>query len=504
MQIANCNAPLLVAALLFALCVPLRADEAPPTAVPSAAQASEPVPEAKPAAPVELPWQLRPYNVLISVGFAEHPSFDAGFRAGVLHVVHDRLRARLGQMWDMTLAEDELLLPVSRNGLERLSAEQLNARFLPAGHDKVFLVGIEKAGSRYAIYGREWDGSSQSVGPVAGRDTFDRRLVADALAAQIHELFRPLATLTAVDNDVAEMLIRAGEYLPADPSAAQFEPGDMLTNFQRYLDRKREVRRIQSFPWTYFSVLEVDRARMTCAIISAFRSPIAGSRRRVDVLGLAARPVVPQTELKLVPRSDHRNPLIGVRVDVLDRLPTKDDPVDERLGLVTDRRGVVAVPAHVEQPLRYLLVQSGQSTLARVPCIPGLEPALTLEVPDDTGRLTVEGELAVLQGELIDIVSRRAVLMARAKQAARVSKWQEADQFSTQLDALPDLQKVEQRLSVVRLQGVQTAEKNGDRVAKARVQRMCADIAALATRHLDPEKAKQFREEMQELRAASK
>jgi hypothetical protein len=33
---------------------------------------------------------------------------------------------------------------------------------------------------------------------------------------------------------------------------------------------------------------------------------------------------------------------------------------------------------------------------------------------------------------------------------------------------------------------------------------MCADIAALATRHLDPEKAKQFREEMQELRAASK
>lgn len=459
---------------------------------------------AVPVIPVELPPELKPYRVLVSVACARQPSLDDRFRSELISTIETRIGAWFGPMWSLTVAEDDSAAPVAPDSLDRPTDEQLNGQYLPGEYDKVFLVSLSKTGSRYDVAAREWDRNSQTTGHVAAEETFDRRLCADVATRLVHRVFRPLAMVMSVSEsgDQVELSIRAGEFLAGDADSLPFRVGEYLSPYFRYLDRQREVRQIQHVPWTFLKVESIDRARMICSVISTFRAPISGSRRRVELMGIAARPLFEQTRLRIAPRNAPDNPMVGYRVDVMDRIPTEDDPVEDRITLATDRAGVVVVPAFPEAPLRHVLVHSGQSVLAKVPFIPGLEPELELSTPDDTARLNVEGALAVLEGDLIDIVARRAVLMARARIAAKQQKWAEADEYIRQLEELPDLERVQQQIAAIRLPAVQTARILNNRVAEARIKRMCGELETVAAEHLDLQKLKDFQTEIAELRAA--
>ena len=170
----------------------------------------------------------------------------------------------------------------------------------------------------------------------------------------------------------------------------------------RYYDREHKLQQIRDLPWTYVRVKAVERARMECETVSAFRTPLSGSRRRMEIYAIAARPVFPATRLILAPRGDASDPLPGCRVELFDRLPTADDPVEDRIELLTDRRGSIVINADPARPLWHVLVHSGKAILGRVPIIPGLVETATLAIPDDSARLSVEGALSVVEGELID------------------------------------------------------------------------------------------------------
>lgn len=459
---------------------------------------------AVPVIPVEIPPELKPYNVLVSISCARQPSLDDRFRTDLLSTVESRISTWFGPMWTLTVAADDSAAPVAPDSLDRASGEQLNEQHLPGEYDKVFLVSVSQTGGRYDVAAREWDRNSQTAGHVATEQTFDRRLCADTATRLVHRVFRPLAMVTQVNEagDQAELIIRAGEFMAGDHDALPFRVGEYLTPYFRYLDRQREIRQIQHVQWTFLKVESIERARMTCSVISTFRAPISGSRRRVELMGIAARPLFEQTNLKITPRNAPDNPLVGYRVDVMDRIPTAEDAVEDRITLATDRAGVVVIPAFPEAPLRQLLVHSGKSVLAKVPLIPGLEPALELSTPDDTARLNVEGALAVLEGDLIDIVARRAVLMARARIAAKQEKWTEADEYIAQLEELPDLEQVREQIAAIQLPAVQTARILNNRVAEARIKRMCGEVETVAAQHLDLQKLKDFQTEIAELRAA--
>ena len=244
---------------------------------------------------------------------------------------------------------------------------------------------------------------------------------------------------------------------------------------------------------------------MLCHVVSTFRrSPLAGSRRRVELMGIAARPLLSETELTLVPRVDPLNPLVGHRVDVMDRFPTVDDPVEDRLTLLTDRRGVIVVPADSDAPLRHVLVHSGGAVLASVPFIPGLERRTTLELPDDTARLSVEGELQMMEDDLIDVVASRAVIMSRARGAARGGRWDDVDGFLDELDELPTFEQFDQRLTAVRVPARQTARELRDRIAESRIVRLCREFREVAETRLSADIIREFHTEMDELRSAER
>jgi hypothetical protein len=137
--------------------------------------------------------------------------------------------------------------------------------------------------------------------------------------------------------------------------------------------------------------------------------------------------------------------------------------------------------------------------LARVPFVPGSVPFLRLEVPADSVRLQVEGELQVLQSELINLVAERNTLIAAARGASKKGDWQRVAILRKQLDELPPKRTFTSKLAGIRVPAVNAAKAKKDRNGQVRVERLCKDVAELIERYLDPEKLKLIKYEIDQL-----
>lgn len=457
--------------------------------------------EATPAVKIAPPPAiLRPYEVQVRVSFAADPDFSMGASERITADVDRQLIAQFRQMWKLETSDVRgagyLTIPELTGMSDAVAAES----HLEEEADKIFLVAVGHEAGLYRVFVREWDQNSRTIGSLHEKSTVDRRVLAALIAEGIAEAFRPLAELEVLEEDMIEFQIRAGEFPPGDEGLTQFQPGDFLVPYLRYMDRNRNVRQLQQIPWTYLQVEEIDRSRIRVSLQSAFRMPLPTSRRRVEVMAMRIRPHLSSTDVKIYPRGNPRNPLVGYRCEVLDRLPDAEDPVNDRLKLYTDRNGIVRVPADRDFPLMHLYVQSGATLLARVPIIPGNLPYLEIEVPDDRARLNVEGEVSLLQGELIDIVATREVLMARARSAADKGRWEDVDTFLSDLEQLPKLNQFLDRIDTLRVSAVVAAQQARDRVAENRIKQLCGGVTDSAKKHLDDFRINDFRREMNALR----
>ncbi len=447
---------------------------------------------------------LQPYRVMAYVSFETNPMLPATTQSTTTFGLKKHLESQFHNMWvlDVARGTGETLLATEQ--LSVLSEESIPTSFMNSEYDKIFLSTVSHQAGKFTILSREWDTNSRTIGSLYTSVIADRREIVASLAHNIAEAFRPLANLEVVNDNVIEFLVRGGEFLPRNPDMQQFKEGDYLVPYMRFLNRKREVQKIQQLPWTYMKVESVTRSRIRVSVTSAFGNPVAGKRRRVEMRAIRIRPYLPATEIFIYPRGEKQNPLVGVRCEVMDRVPTEEDPVDDRLKLETDRRGIVTVPVIKKSPIQFLYVYSGQALLAKLPFIPGNSPRLEVEVPNDRARLNVEGEVALLQSELIDIVATREVLMARTRGAAKTKKWDNVSKFLNQLQDLPTLTEFTGRIDSLQVRAVQAAKLARDRVAEIRVKRLCSGISSSAEKHLDPFRIAEFRREMDEDRRNSK
>lgn len=460
--------------------------------------------EAKPKIEIPTPptpWVLQPYRVQVFVSFETDPFLSAATQEQTIKKLQQHLQSQFHQMWELDVLPASSENWYSAEQLTSLSSDALPVGLLETDSDKVFFATLQQEAGNYFVQTREWDASSRTLGSLHKSIVASRREIVAHLGQAISEAFRPIAELEVVHEDgKIEFLTRAGEFPPRNLGMQQFREGDFLVPYLRYVDRKREVQKIQSLPWTYMQVQSVERGRIALSITSAFGNPVASKRRRVEIHAMRIRPYLPQTEIFIYPRGEKQNPLVGYRCEVMDRVPTDEDKVEDRLKLETDRRGIVSVPVVEKSPLQYLYVYSGQALLAKVPFIPGYSPLLEVEVPDDRPRLNVEGEVSLLQGELIDIIATREVLMARTRGAAKAKKWDDVGKFLSQMQDLPTLDNYTSRIASLEVQAVQAAKLKRDRVAEIRVKRLCSGIQEAAGKHLDPFRIAEFRREMAELK----
>ncbi|MCA9111898.1 MAG: hypothetical protein KDA52_18235, partial [Planctomycetaceae bacterium] len=138
-----------------------------------------------------------------------------------------------------------------------------------------------------------------------------------------------------------------------------------------------------------------------------------------------------------------------------------------------------------------------------LPFMGGIDRAVTLEVPDDAARLEVEGNLAMIQGELIDLVSRRSVMLARALSMARKESWDECDSIMASVDRLPSISTFKSKIIAVQVPGVERAQANRDKSAEKRINKMARELEELVDRYLTATPVRDVKSEIKELRQLS-
>ena len=458
------------------------------------------------AEPAAVPLESRPYRVLITIAFEQDTALSRPYRRLVIKNVVETIDRTIGQMWALDVAENSWLYPASAIGQSRVTAEDITLRVDTEKYDKVFPVTVGISGASYHLSSREWDAHTRTIGPVSTAQTIERQAVGDVIAGLIHKLFRPVFSLERVDGNDVILRVQAGRFLTPDPQAAQVRPDDLVRPFFRYLDQKRIVRQIQFLPWSYLVVKSVDAGRVKCELITGLRAPLGGNRRRlVEVMALGIRPRFNSTRLTLVPRGRRSKPMVGYTVTAVAKLHPNDESKIPPLRLVTDRMGAVNIPANIGgAALVWLYVRSGESLLTRVPFIPGLHETDTMDLPDDSIRLRVEGQTDLLMNRLVDTVARRATLMASARILARDGDWKNVDLRIAELDKLPSGRRYQDQLTIIRVPAIEAARNAKNRRAETNVNRVCSRVSQLIDRYLAEDKVRTLKTDIKELKIFDK
>lgn len=463
-------------------------------------------PESPPVAapvvrPAEPPWELRPYIVSIEVTISPSSMLTRSLSEQFLAGLRARLEDDFGAMWNLTVvqAPPAGAMPVSR--LTEQTDATAKAQWFEHPAEKVVSLAVENPRGEWSFAAREWDRASESLGPMSKGTSIDDRLAVSAAAGVVKEAFRSLVQVDAANGREIVMRLRAGELTPPDAVATPLAPGNFLRPFVRAMNRKGELQKVQMVPWTLLRVEDVDRARANVLAFSVFPAPVAPTKKRMESLAIEARPTHPETTLQVVPRTNKGNPVAGARVEIVDRLAAPNDPEVDRTLLRTDREGKVTVPADPIPQVRYAIVHSGTGILARVPFCPGMESFLTIEVNDDGPRLSAEGEVSLLEADLIELVARRKVLLMRAETASKAGKVDDLKLLLAELKALPTQPQYQQRIDLSRTTAVEGAREKKDQVAEARIRKMYAALGESSKTFLDDEKFQQTLKDLQDIAA---
>ncbi len=454
----------------------------------------------------ELPLELRPYRVRLLVAFSSDVLLTPTFRRHVLDRIEQVAARTFGQMWNLDIQENRRLLPAGVVGLKRLSVDDLLKRFNEAEIDKVYFLAVEATAARYILTGREWDTRLRELGALEIAETYQRREVPEAAVSLVAKLFRPLLTVHDADPEAGtvELRTQAGECPPGDPDSVGLHPGCVIVPVFRYLDRKKIVQRVQFLPLTYLLARSIDGARVSATVVSAFRVPIGARRRRVEQLALGVRPNAQGTRLRLVPRSNPSKPLVAHDVFVHVKTRADDEPQTEPTRFMSDRSGTVRIPVYPQQPVVWIYVHSGASLLARVPFVPGLKPDETIQLPDDSLRLSVEGEVALLQARLIETIAKRSAHMSRARALAKKGDHDQADQEMAALTKLPGIEEFQRQLTAIRVPAAEAAQKQRNRSAESKINKLCRRVSEQVEKFLEKDKILALQEELQEIRKLDK
>jgi len=356
-----------------------------------------------------------------------------------------------GDPWDVTPAaaprdlRRSLLAEMEAVTVESLPPESLF-------FDKVVLLAVSPGAQGYQVTARELDVRNQRQWstPFALRAGTLGEVRGKAWEAMF-EVTAPLPGIErAVDREVV-LRLKAGVLPPPDRQLLGVRPDDVFLPVTRFDDQHGNLQRVSTLPWTFLSVRAITPRALACRLHTGLRTSLTGRRRgRVQQLALAVVPPQGPTTLVLQERASPEELEAGARPRPLAGYEVFAHPPNSKTTLPigrSDRRGRVVVPPG-ENPLRVLMVRNGGQTLVRLPMVPGLQRELSAAVPNDDQRLAVEGFVTGLQEQLVDLVTRRQVLLVRA--AARIDAAVSDKKEGKSAEAAEKLEEAEAMLVALR------------------------------------------------------
>lgn len=420
-------------------------------------------------------WEVLPYRVRLVVAVEPGPDWGPETEARLARELLGRCDAVIGAVWDAEAAPAPAALARKMIAdLEAVAVDDLPAECLDL--DKVLLLAVRVRDGGYEAVARELDVRTRVFGSAVRRPLRQPAKLRDVCFAAAAAAFCPLARIDH-PKDSAAVLRPRGAALPRrDGTPDWTAPGAVFRAVVRRNDRDGKLSGLTHVPWTFLVVERAGQAGLECRIHSGLRGPLSSRRRgRIEVLALAVVAPEGPTVLALESRAEPRRPLAGY--DVLAHAPGSRTP--ELLGR-TDLRGEITVRPGAGG-LRLLVVVSGGAPLARLPLVPGLAPRLTAYVPDDDDRMEAEGFVAGVQEQLVDLVARREVLLARARNRLETGRTDEAKALLEQLEALKRTRdSLEQELTAR-----EKANLSGDPAVRSKIEALLSDAKKLLAQHMD-------------------
>lgn len=430
-------------------------------------------------------WELTPYRIRAFLATNRAPELTPQLEQDLLAELSSQVDSRIGAAWDVTFAEPPLALRrAMMAGLDAVAVDWVPADALEL--DKVLLLTVTADLAGYQITGRELDARTRTWGTVVCESALHPAKLRNVLFQVARTAFAPLARIEEVEKNTALLRLRAAGLPPRDPACLRTAAGDLFRPVVRYSDREGKFRRANAIPWTFLRVDEASGAELHCSVYTGLRSPLSGRRRgRVEQLAVAVVPPSRSTRLLLRSRTEREKPLIGYEI-----YRQAMDSKDAQLAGRTDHRGIFLVEPSAS-PLHILLVKSGQALLARLPVVPGLESEMTAAVPDDDQRLEAEGFVHGFQEELVDLVTRREVLLARIRARIDAGKLSEAETLMAELRQMKSRDEFRRDL-----EREQKKIFSADPVIQRRIDTLFSDTRKLLQQYLDPAPVEQLVREL--------
>lgn len=441
---------------------------------------------------------LKPYRVRISLAVEQTSALPAGTVAALRTEIRDLGMRYLGDGWQIEIDDGQAVSTDPQGWLDRASPVEL--RQSAKNLDRLYRLAARAEGSGFQVSGLEWDSTLEALSRAPPRFVSDRRDLASVAWQVVQSLYRPLAELqiSRKKGEPPRLEAKAAALGWPDPAFAPLKVAEQWEPFYRHLTADRQVQKIQAIPWTFLQVKTSGQTTAELEVVSGLRAPLSARKRRIETWALGVRAPSDSTRLTIRTRGKVPRPLAGVEI----RIAT--DPKAAPAVLVTNRLGEVRVPRSANPKPVWLQVFSGQELLAKVPYVPGIRSEEVLDVPDDAVRLEVEGRIAVLQAELIDVVARRTSLIATARARAKAGDLEQVKSLLTQLGEMKAPASFGAELETIRLTGTQRAKREKNRAAEFRIQTLCDNTQELIGVYLNPEKIKELDEEMIELSLAAK
>ena len=439
-------------------------------------------------------WELTPYRIQIVIAAGDSPELTPRLMTDLGADLVSRADGLIGAAWDVSIHNPEPQL--ARDILDHPDAVTLES--IPQElleFDKVILLAIVPRYSEYHVTARELDVRTRTFSTPIQLLASQTRALGRTTFAAVLRAFAPLTQIIPPEGDKEEITLRlrASGFPARDAAYRPVVPGSLFRPIIRYDDRQGKPKRITVVPWTFLHVKDVSATGVKCEVHSGIRSPLGGRRRgRVSQLALAVIDPHQPTRLLLKSRNDPDRPLVGY--DVYSQLPGSKDT---QLLARTDRRGGVTVEPS-DSVLRTLYIKHGGALLARLPIVPGISSQLELPIADDDLRLEAEGFIAGVQQELMDIVSRRAMLYARAQSRLKAGKLDEANSLIQELRILGNRDNL--AAALVRQKNKSYSK---DAAIQRKIETMFDETRKLLFDFVDPKQADELTEQLRQARKAA-
>jgi hypothetical protein len=411
--------------------------------------------------------------------------------------------------------------------------------------DKRMFLSVTALPAGYRLRCCEWDGYVHRWGTIQQRMVSQRSQLSENGFQIMREVFAPLAVvhIQAMDGGGKEdgqahqdqqdrtsrdkqvlLQVKGSQLIRESVGQLFFHAGDVYQPLLRRTDRSGDLLGVSAVPWTYLELdslesesidsergpelnggLESDESLAEDGLKAGSNKPDAGEgastqwkanihsglrrpfgirlRGRSALLALALHSADSTTsQVRFHARHNPAQALAGY--EVFQQL--RENSSSRWLGF-TDSRGTITVdsePLSEDQErarVITLLLRSDGHLLVKVPLVPGAARLVEVPIVDDMARLQAQARLVEVREQLIDLVARRNILLARARQQFSEGHLEQAQDFLDKLNALPSRSQFNQILTTAEKQ---PGSQSKDPQVQSRIEKLFANTRSLLGRSL--------------------